>query len=325
MAWSKRRLIYLIPLIGIVLSIVLLWGHYRFVEPGPLSHDTTIIIPRGAGLNMIARELERRGVLADPLVFRIGARLSGTGKGLRAGEYTFSAGISPKQALELLESGRTVVRKLTIAEGLTYNQIISRIMATKGLTGDTGPPTGEGSLLPETYHFSFNDTRLSIVRRMSEAMSRAVSRLWSERTPGLPLKSPREALILASMVEKETALPEERSRIAGVFINRLRRGMRLQSDPTVAYGITLGKRPLGRPLSRADLRSPTPYNTYMIKGLPPGPICNPGYDALAAVMKPLETDELYFVADGSGGHVFATTLAEHNRNVARWRKHKIAK
>ncbi len=325
MARPKQRLIYFLLTAGIVLTVALFWAHSRFVGPGPLARDTTIIIPDGAGLKMIARKLAGRGVLSNPFIFRLGARLSGTGKDLRAGEYSFSAKISPKQVLELLKSGRTVVHKLTIAEGLTYSQIIAHIRFTRGLSGDPGPPTGEGMLLPETYYFSLNDSRQAIVRRMSEAMSKAISQLWRERTPGLPLESPREALILASMVEKETAVAEERSRIAGVFINRLRRGMRLQSDPTVAYGITLGKRPLGRPLSRTDLRSPTPYNTYMIDGLPPGPISNPGYEALAAVMRPLKTDELYFVADGSGGHVFSTTLAGHNRNVAKWRKHNIAK
>ncbi|MEE8394314.1 MAG: endolytic transglycosylase MltG [Rhodospirillales bacterium] len=303
-----------------VIAAIALWGHSRFTAPGPLVGEMAVIIPHGAGFDAIAGQLTGAGVLADPLVFRIGARISGADKGLRAGEYMFTARISAEQALALLKSGKTVVRRLTVAEGLTVRQVVDQLQATEGLSGEIGRWFAEGSLLPETYHFSYGDLRLDVLKRMNGAMSQTLTRLWGRRLPGLPLKTPAEALILASMVEKETAIPEERARIAGVFMNRLGRGMRLQSDPTVSYGLTLGAGPLGRALSRADLAIPTPYNTYLIDGLPPGPISNPGRQALAAVMRPLETDELYFVADGAGGHVFARTLKEHNRNAAKWRK-----
>ncbi|MCH8835131.1 MAG: endolytic transglycosylase MltG, partial [Proteobacteria bacterium] len=224
------------------------------------------------------------------------------------------------QVVALLQSGKTVVRRLTVAEGLTTTQVLAQLNRTEGLAGDLPSPPGEGTLLPETYHFSYGERRDAMVARMRAAMDETLARLWDSRAPGLPLKSPREALILASIVEKETALPEERSRIAAVFLNRLGKGMRLQSDPTVAYALTGGRGPLGRPLSRADLKTPSPFNTYLIDGLPPGPVSNPGRAAMAAVLDPVATEDFYFVADGTGGHVFARTLGEHNRNVVRWRK-----
>ena len=314
------RLLYVLLALGVILGGVLGWGYAQFVRPGPLEARTTVIVPRGAGVEGIANELARRGVIADPLVFRLGVRASGGDKGLRAGEYAFAPRISAFEVMGLLQSGKTVVRRLTVAEGLTAAQVIATLTATDGLVGEVAAVPDEGNLLPETYHFSFGEGREALLARMSGAMGEVLADLWEERAPDLPLRTPREALILASVVEKETARAEERPRIAGVFINRLRKGMRLQSDPAVVYGLTMGKRPLGRPLNRADLKKPSPYNTYQIAGLPPSPICNPGRAAIAAVLDPAPTDELYFVADGSGGHVFARTLAEHNRNVARWRK-----
>jgi UPF0755 protein len=193
-----------------------------------------------------------------------------------------------------------------------------------GLEGTTASTPSDGSLLPDTYHYSYGDKRADILGRMAKAMDVTLAELWAKRAADLPLTSPTEALILASIVEKETAIPAERGRIAAVFINRLKKGMRIDSDPTVVYGLTAGAGPLGRALTRDDLKIDHPYNTYRISGLPPGPICNPGRDSLAAVMNPLATDEYYFVADGTGGHVFARTLDEHNRNVANWRKLKRA-
>ncbi|MBC8338493.1 MAG: endolytic transglycosylase MltG [Rhodospirillales bacterium] len=297
-----------------------LWGNARYKDKGPSEAEISIIIERGMGIDAIARELHRVGILAVPLVFRIAARLLEADKSLKAGEYAFPPGISPKDALELLQSGKTVIRRVTFAEGLSTAEILGLLRRTEGLQGKIWPVPGEGVLLPETYHFSYGDKRQTIVRRMADGMRDLLENLWRNRAPGLPLAFPLEAVILASIVEKETALASERPRVAAVFINRLRKGMRLQSDPTVVYGLTRGARPLGRPLSRGDLKTASPYNTYLVGGLPPGPIANPGSASLEAVLRPMETDELYFVADGNGGHVFAKTLKQHNRNVAKWRK-----
>jgi UPF0755 protein len=292
----------------------------RFDGPGPLAADTTLVIPRGAGLETISRELLEAGVIDDDFLFRVGTRLLGAARNMKAGEYAFPAAVSMRAVVDILISGKTVLHRLTIPEGQTSSEIIALVNATEGLEGILQAVPLEGSLLPETYHFTREDPRAVLVERMTIAMNEALAELWEGRAEGLPLKSPEEAVILASIVEKETGVGSERALVAGVFINRLRKGMQLQSDPTVIYGITHGKAPLGRSLWRKDLEKPTPYNTYTIYGLPPGPIANPGRAALEAVMHPADTDYLYFVADGSGGHVFAKTLTEHNRNVAAWRK-----
>ena len=320
MGRTPKILIFFLTGLIVAVGGAVFWWNAQFKQPGPLKTETIVIIERGAGANAIARDLNQAGVLSNPLVFRLGVRLTGAGKPLRAGEYAFPAGVSPEAALELLRSGRTVVRRVTLAEGLSTAEILSQLALTQELTGIVKPYPGEGTLLPETYHFSLGDKRVDIVRRMAKAMDSLLANLWTARDEGLPLKSPEQAMTLASIVEKETAVPAERPRIAAVFLNRLKKGMRLQSDPTVVYGLTGGKRPLGRALSRDDLKTPMPYNTYLINGLPPGPICNPGAASLEAVFRPARTQDLYFVADGSGGHVFSATLKEHNKNVANWRK-----
>jgi UPF0755 protein len=295
-----------------------MWGQYQ--QPGPLAAETVHIVPRGADIRTIAGGLTSAGIITSPLMFILGARIDQADGTLKAGEYRFPPGISAREVVALLKSGRTVVRRLTVPEGLTTAQIIGLIEETPGLEGKTGPPPLEGTLLPETYHFAHGDGRREVVARMADAMTKTLDELWASRAPDLPFTSPREAVILASIVEKETALPAERPRVAAVFINRLRAGMRLEADPTVIYAVTGGSGPLGRSLTRDDLKRPSPYNTYVSEGLPPGPIANPGRASLAAVLDPADTDELYFVADGSGGHAFARTLEQHERNVARWRR-----
>jgi UPF0755 protein len=247
-------------------------------------------------------------------------RLLGSAHDLKAGEFAFPAAVSMRGALEILDRGETVARWLTVAEGLTSSEVVALVAAAEGLSGEPGPVPLEGSLLPETYHYSRDDDRAALIGRMQSDMQAVLAELWPKRAEGLPIKTPEEAVILASIVEKETGVAEERPLVASVFVNRLKRGMRLQSDPTVVYGITLGKAPLGRQLIFRDLDTPTPYNTYTNGGLPPGPIANPGRAALEAVLNPAETRYLYFVADGTGGHAFAKTLQEHNNNVAKWRK-----
>jgi UPF0755 protein len=303
----------------IVAAMAAVWGWSAFRQPGPLPAPANVVIPRGAGLEAIARQLAEAGVIADTTLFSLGAKISGKARGLKAGEFRFPAAVSPEQALAILERGETVVRRVTVAEGLTSVQVVALLGEAEGLDGtiDAVPP--EGSLLPETYHYSWGDDREMLVRRMERSMRETLARLWEGRAGDLPFETPEEALVLASIVERETGVADERGLVAGVFVNRLKRGMRLQSDPTVAYGIAGGDG-LDRPLTRADLRAATPYNTYVIAGLPPGPICNPGLASLEAVLRPAETDYLYFVADGTGGHAFAKTLAEHNRNVRKWRR-----
>ncbi len=298
----------------------LLWGEQEFKQPGPSVEDRVVILPRGASLDDIARRLARAGVIDRPWLFRIGVRLSGAARGLQAGEFMFTAHLSAEGVMSHLLTGRPVARRLTVPEGMTSRRVVELINGAVGLEGMVIAIPDEGDLLPETYHYSFGDSRAHMVTRMTDAMTETLAALWSGRREGLPFKTPEEALILASIVERETALAGERRHVAGVFVNRLRRGMRLQSDPTVIFGLTGGDAALERPLSRADLKHDSPYNTYLIKGLPPGPIANPGRDSIAAALDPLATRDLYFVADGAGGHVFAATLAEHNRNVAEWRK-----
>jgi len=318
--------------LGIIAAVVVafvavaaggLWVYLQqqFEAPGPLQQEAVVIVPRGAGLVAIADDLAAAGVIADPDIFALGVRLFADARALRAGEYAFAPGSSMKEAAELLASGRTVVHRLTVPEGLTSAEVVALLLAAEPLDGEIATVPPDGALLPETYHFHRGDSREAVLERMRQSMSEALAELWQQRAGNLPLQSPEEALILASIVEKETGVDSERALVAGVFVNRLHKGMPLQSDPTVVYGITEGKAPLGRSLTRQDLADPTPYNTYQIAGLPPGPIANPGRAALAAAVNPAATEYLYFVAAGDGGHAFAKTLAEHNSNVAKWRKH----
>lgn len=313
---------FLLVGVGLILAgtLVLILGWSRYTLPGPLEEPRTVIVPRGAGVTDIARQLWRSGIIAEPYSFQFGARVDDTATRLRSGEYAFPPRISPRDAAAMLAAGRTVVRRLTLAEGLTTAQMIALIGAAEGLEGEIGDLPGEGEILPETYFYSWGDARRQILARGRRAMSELVAELWAKRTPDTLLRTPLEAVTLASIVEKETSIAEERPRVAAVFLNRLRVNMKLQADPTVIYGLTQGRGVLDRPISRADLEAGHRWNTYVITGLPPTPIANPGRASLEAVLRPAASEELYFVADGTGRHVFARTLAEHNRNVVRLRE-----
>ncbi len=308
-----------------VVSVVVLIGWIRYTNPGPLTESRTVIIPRGSGVDDIAHQLWQAGILGDPYSFILGVRIDGNAPRLRSGEYAFAARITPRDVAGELATGRTVIRRLTVPEGLTTAQVLALIQTAEGLEGEIGPTPAEGALLPQTFFYTWGDSRRQVVMRAERAMSETLAQLWANRASNLPLHTPEEAVILASIVEKETALATERPHVAGVFLNRLRQNMRLQADPTVIYGLTRGQGPLDRPLTRVDLESASRWNTYTIDGLPPTPIDNPGRASLEAVLQPADTDDLYFVSDGAGRHVFAKTLAEHNRNVARLREAEHAR
>lgn len=314
----------------VVSSIVLLllaaaaafyFGKQEFDGPGPSRTAETVLIKPNTGTREIADMLERRGLISDERIFLVGLRAYGKDDDLKAGEYEIKAGASMREIMDLLESGKSVLYSLTLPEGLTVREIFDRIAATEELAGELPeelPP--EGSLATDTLRFTRGTERGEIVEKLKQQQAELVRSIWERRSDDLPIETVEEFVTLASMVEKETGRADERTRVAAVFINRLRRGMRMQSDPTVIYGLFGGEgKPADRPIYRSDLDKPTPYNTYVIDGLPPGPIANPGRAALEAVANPSQTDDLYFVADGTGGHAFATTLAEHNENVARWR------
>lgn len=293
------------------------YGFWIYDAPGPLTASDVVLVPRGS-LDQVADTLEQQGVVRTAFALRAAA-VATRGQGpVHAGELEFPAAASLRQVLAVLRNARPVQHRLTIPEGLTATQVALLIDRAPALEGDPAVPE-EGRLLPETYAYERGTPRAALVERGRIAMDRALERNWAARNADVPLDTPRDALILASIVERETAKPEERPRIAAVFLNRLRRRMKLQSDPTVAYGVSGGSGVLEHGLTRAELERADPYNTYKINGLPPGPISMPGLGSLLAVTRPAETDDLFFVADGSGGHVFAKTLEEHQRNVARWR------
>ena len=295
-----------------------------YTETGPATANTNVVIPKGAGVHEVAKILDKAGTISTRRGFRALAWLYRTDRELKAGEYVIPAHASIRSIMAVLRSGVTVVRFVTVPEGLTSQEVVTILDNAYGLMGEIKTIPPDGTLLPETYRYSYGDTRSEMIKRMSLAMDDEIDKLWPDRDPDLPFHSPDEAVILASMVEKETAVPSERSRIAAVFLNRLKKGMRLQSDPTVLYAIEQAS-PLGRGLTRDDLDIDSPYNTYRVYGLPPGPIANPGKDSLYAVLHPAKTDELYFVANGSGGHTFAKTLKEHNANVRKWRRLRRAR
>ena len=301
-------------------------GKSKFDAPGPLTENRSVVIPRGATVDTIAALLKRTNVIANDFIFSTAVRLYKADEKLKAGEYLFEPAVSMRQVMDILSSGRAILHAVTVPEGLTVEKVIERLRADPVLVGDIVDMPAEGELLPETYKFTRGATRQQMIDQMRRARDRVLEEIWARRSPDLPIKTKQEFVTLASIVEKETGRADERPRVAAVFINRLRRGMRLQSDPTIIYGLFGGAgKPPDRPLFRSDIEKATPFNTYVIDGLPPGPIANPGRAALEAVANPSRTDDLYFVADGTGGHVFAETLDEHNRNVARWRAIEAAR
>ncbi len=295
----------------------------EFDAPGPPAAagatETIVSVPMGTGLNQLAATLEREGVVRNGLIFRAGVIVNRKAAALKAGEYAIPSRASPSDIMRLLIEGKSIVYKLTLAEGLTSAMIVDLVRNHPSLEGEVTVVPAEGTLLPETYIFNRGMSRDALIARMQQDHTRVLDELWETRAPNLPLSSKEEAVILASIVEKETGVAEERPRVAAVFVNRLRKGMKLQSDPTIIYGLTKGV-PLGRGIRRSELDKATPYNTYVIFGLPPTPIANPGKASLAAVLNPAPTEDLFFVADGTGGHAFAATVQEHEKNVQKWRE-----
>ena len=304
--------------LGVIAALIGIWGYNA---PGPAARqgqETTVILRRGAGLSEIGAALERAGVTHSATLFMAAAQLNGAARTLKAGEYAFPSRASLGQVLDKIRSGDIVRHMVTAPEGLTSQQIVDLLTQNPILTG-SAPTPPEGALLPETYEVVRGEERSAVLERMMDAQETLLAQLWAGRQKGLPFETPQQAVTLASIVEKETGLASERPRVAAVYMNRLRQGMRLEADPTVVYGVSRGM-PLGRGLRASELADPNPYNTYRHAGLPPTPIGNPGRASLAAVLDPPKTNEIFFVADGSGGHVFAATYDEHLRNVARWRQ-----
>ncbi len=311
----------LLPVIALPLGLLYSWDVFRhqLSTSGPSVSAKVFVVKPGANARRIAQRLEAEGLISHAPLFRAKARLADPGLTLKAGEYRIPAHASINAIFDQLVSGKTLQHALTFAEGLSSREIVQALRKSPYLTGEVDDMPPEGALLPETYMVTRGASRQAVLARMRAAMDALLAREWPRRQPGLPLESPQEALILASIVEKETGIAAERPLVAAVFLNRLRKGMRLESDPTILYGLTGGK-PLGRGLRRSEIDRKTAWNTYQIDGLPPTPICNPGRDAILAVLHPAQTDALYFVADGSGGHVFSSTYRQHLRNVAHWRK-----
>ena len=312
---------FLIMLAGaIVTGVSGLYAYTEYSTPGPLAENKVVMVDSGKSVTEIGAALEQNGVISNGRIFALMAELTGQRTKLKAGEYAFPKGASMAEVIALIASGKAVTYKISIPEGFTSQMALDRVNANEVLAGDPAALPPEGSILPDTYVFRRGMTRQKLVQDMQAAQAKLLAELWDKRKPVPAIETPEQAVTLASIVEKETARADERPVIASVFINRLDKGMRLQSDPTIIYGIVGGKGRLDRPLNKADIDAETPYNTYRIKGLPPGPIANPGRAALEAVLNPEDTDKLYFVADGTGGHAFAATLEEHNRNVKNWRQ-----
>ena len=309
----------LMVLITVVAGAAIYFGKQRFDASGPLMQDKVVNVPRGLGIRDISALLEREGVIDQPWVFVGGVTVLKARGELKHGEYQFSKHASLADVVDTIIDGKVVQHAVTIAEGLTSEQIVARLLENDVLEGQIKEVPHEGTLLPETYKFTRGMTREQIIQRMQRDHKRVLQEVWEHRMSDLPLKTPEQLVTLASIVEKETGRADERSRVASVFINRLKTKMRLQSDPTIIYGLVGGKGTLGRPIMKSEIEQKTPYNTYVVDGLPPGPIANPGRASLEAAANPARTKDLYFVADGTGGHVFSENYEQHQKNVARLR------
>ena len=290
------------------------------VAEGPLTQAGNVVVAKGATLTSVAQTLNEANVIDKPWLFKILSRFEGLDKKLRAGEYRFDAGVSIRQVMDKIARGEVFYRRMTFAEGLTTGQMLYQIATNQGLSGEVSLDVAEGSMLPETYTFELGTHQNSIVLEAQKAMNKVLDEAWDGRDVGLPYKDKMQLLTMASIIEKETGVADERPLVASVFVNRLRKGMKLQTDPTVIYALTEGQMELGRSLKKKDLAIDSPYNTYKYYGLPPAPICNPGRDAIMAAAHPAQSDYLYFVATGDGGHKFSKSLNEHNRNVKEWLK-----
>jgi UPF0755 protein len=317
-----RRGLPALALILAVLAVAVAGGFlWLGFGPGPAPPEggetTTVVLEHGSGLPQIANALAEAKVIRLPFAFAALAKMTGAASHLRAGEYAIPAHASTAEILGLIRAGKIVRHLVTVPEGMTSAEVAEMLNANPVLTGQA-PVAAEGSIMPQTYDVERGEDRADVVREMAAAQAKLVSRLWRDRRPGLPYRTPEQALTLASIIEKETAVPAERPHVAAVYLNRLATGMRLESDPTIIYGLTQG-RPLGRSLTHADVVQPTAWNTYVISGLPPTPIANPGRASIEAALNPSDSRDLYFVADGTGGHVFAQTFEEHEKNVDRWR------
>lgn len=313
-----KKLLLLILLMGSAATVFLY--DYAINQPLKISEDTLFLVNKGDSLNKIAQSLQDKELVNDKYIFILFSKINRIYPQIKAGEYLFNGEFSVKQIAEKLSSGKVYLRKVTFPEGLTSTEIAKILHKENFLSKDEFAAPAEGSILPETYAYMRGDSPEKIIKQAQKAMQNVLEQAWQERDPNLPLQSKEELLILASIVEKETGIGMERAQVASVFVNRLRLGMLLQTDPTVIYALTNGKEDLNRPLTRKDLSIDSPYNTYKYAGLPPTPICNPGKDAIYAAAHPSETPYLYFVASGNGGHNFAATLSEHNENVRKWRE-----
>jgi UPF0755 protein len=310
----------IILVVAILGAIGWSYGKHKLEAPGPLDQEKVVNIPQGLGLQGIADLLARENVIEQPLLFIGSVVVLKAKDALKYGEYKFTKQITLRETIETIIEGKVVQHAFTIPEGLTSEQIVARLAEIDFLAGNIREIPKEGTLLPETYNFPRGTTREQAIQRMQNAHRRVVQEIWERRSPDLPIKTPEALVTLASIVEKETGRADERSRVAAVFINRLRQRIKLQSDPTIIYGLVGGKGTLGRPIMRSEIEQPTPYNTYLVEGLPPGPIANPGRASLEATANPARTKEIYFVADGTGAHAFAENLAQHQQNVAKLRQ-----
>ncbi|MFN5781757.1 MAG: endolytic transglycosylase MltG [Novosphingobium sp.] len=301
---------------GLLALAALGWLVAGWFTTGPLKQDTAFLVADGSSLSGVATKLEREGAIDSADAFRLRARIFGAGAPIKAGEFMLPKGASPSQILSIIQGDEVLRRFVTVPEGMPSIMVYERLMANSQLTGSIEVPP-EGSILPDTYEIERGESRQAVLLRMQVAMNRTLAELWAKRSPNSVVKTPQEALILAGIVEKETGKPSERRLVAGLYSNRIRQGIMLQADPTIIYPITKGK-PLGRRIRQSEIQAVNDYNTYTMIGLPKGPITNPGRESIAAVLNPEQTDVLYMVADGTGGHLFARTLPEHNANVERW-------